>query len=87
MPGNRTKFIKVRVSEEDFETLSEISEQHENRSIGDLAKEEMFHLVKVAHAQVSTGADARLWFKEVISRVTSLQAEIERLEDLLKVER
>jgi hypothetical protein len=87
MPSKGTKAITVRVSEEDFEALNQISGQTEKHSIGDLAREEMFHLVNTAQAKTLTGADARLWFKELVSRLTSLQAEIERLEELLKVQR
>jgi hypothetical protein len=87
MAGERTRLIKIRVSEQDFQALNEVCQQNGMKAIGDLAREEMYHLVDTYQATTLKGADTRLWFRELISRLTSLQAEIERLEELLKLKR
>jgi hypothetical protein len=85
--AERTKSIKIRIFEEDFQALNEICGRDGTKSIGDLAREEMYRLAGSYQGTTLAGADARLWLRELVCRLTSLQAEIERLEGLLKVPR
>jgi hypothetical protein len=87
MPGERTKFIKVRISEEDFEVLNQVWARNGAKTIGDFARQEIYRLLETYQPGVPAGPDERLWYRELICRLATLQAEIERLEDLLKVPR
>jgi hypothetical protein len=87
MPGERTKFIKVRISEADFEVLSQAWAQTGAKTIGDFARQEMYRLLETYQPTALAPPEERLWYRELICRLTTLQAEIERLEDLLRVPR
>jgi len=87
MPGERTKFIKVRISEEDFDFLNQVWPRDGAKTIGDFARQEMYRLLEAYEPGAPAGPDEHLWYRELICRLTTLQAEIERLEDLLKVPR
>ncbi len=87
MPGERSKFIKVRISEGDFDVLNQAWARSGAASIGDFARQEMYRLLETYQPEAPAGPDERLWYRELICRLTTLQAEIERLEDLLKVPR
>ncbi len=87
MPGERTKFIKVRISEDDFEVLNQVWARNGAENVGDFVRQEMYRLLEAYQPGAVVPPDGRLWYREVICRLTALQAEIERLEELLEVPR
>ena len=87
MPGEQSKVIKIRVTEEEFKALNDVCQQRRMGNVGELVREELSHLVNTYESAMLKGADTHLWLLELVRRLTSLQSEVERLEELLKVQR
>ncbi len=87
MPGEQSKVIKIRVSEEEFQALNDVCQQKGMGNIGELIRDELSHLVNTYESAILKGADTHLWLLELVRRLSSLQSEVERLEELLKVQR
>ena len=84
MPGQQSRFIKIRVSEDDFRTLDKVCQEKGLRSISDLVREELLDLVNRYDSPTGKATDMGFWFRELVSRLASLQGEVERLEELIK---
>jgi hypothetical protein len=85
MSGKRTKFIRIRISEPEFQILRQACERTGTKTVVQLARDAMHYLVETHKAEPTTSRDTRLWLRELVCRLTSLQVEVERLEQLLKV--
>lgn len=87
MVRKESKLIRVRVSEEDLQILRDACDQKGVAKIGDLALQTMHELIKTPKPGLMDKQSSHLWIKEITNRLTSLQAEVERLEILLNLKR
>lgn len=87
MPNDRKKSIRIRISEEEFRILSQECERTGSKTVVQLAREAIHDLVDIHQAGPGGAQGTRSWLTELVCRLTSLQAEIERLERLLKVQK
>jgi hypothetical protein len=83
---NRTKLIRIRVSEVELQALHQACERTGTKDPVELAREAI-HYVMETRQEGGTNRDTRLWLREIVCRLTSLELEIDRLEHLLQMEK
>ena len=79
----RTRSVCIRVSEEELRTLREASERSGSRTVSGLAREAMQRIVDARRSAPLPSQDLQFWLKELDRRLTTLQAEVGRLQAVL----
>ena len=86
MSGNRTKLIRIRVSEVELRALNQACERTGTKDPAELAREAI-HYVMQTRQDGGANRDTRLWLRELVCRLTSLELEVDRLEHLLQMDK
>lgn len=86
MSGDRTKLIRIRVSEVELRALQQACERTGMKDAGELARQAI-HYVMETRQEGGTNRDTRLWLRELVCRLTSLELEVDRLEHLLQMDK
>jgi hypothetical protein len=86
MLHTRSKSVCIRVSAEERRILSEACERNRMRSISELAREAMHRIIEAKGFEPLASQDVQFWLRELACRLTTLQSEVERLQDVLAIE-
>lgn len=87
MSGNHTRLIRIRISEVELRALRQACERTGTKDPVQLAREAIHYVLETRQAESGTNRDTRLWVRELVCRLTSLEGEIDRLEHLLQMDK